>query len=375
MDIPRPTVMRSVMLRRVRAARTQAALASLWQRVRPVTAFEKALAANSAIIVIETGIGYWITQHNPEAYHYLIDTAFIALAALLGVVINFFVLRASFAPLNRALEVIQAVERGDLKARAPAAPTDPEAQALAMTFNRMLDQLEHARDEVARQVVQAHEAERRRVALELHDQIGQDLTALTLHAQALSRRLDAAAHGDPRAATQAQRLAALAQRTLAEVQSLSHDLRPTLLDDVGLPAALRALASDAHERLWIETRLDAGARARAPLAEQRLPGEGESAVFRIAQEALTNAARHGHARHARIRLRHSPDQITLLVADDGQGFDPGAVRERHGLGLPGMRERAHLVGGEARVRSRPGRGCVIRAYAPLTPLDAQSARL
>lgn len=336
----------------------------LWDQVRPVSAFEKAIAANSAIIVIETGVGYWITQHNPEAYHYLIDTTFIALAALLGVVVNFFVLRASFAPLNRALEVIQAVGRGDLAARVPPAASDPDAQTLALAFNHMLDQLEQSRDEAARQVVEAHEAERRRVALELHDQIGQSLTALALHAEALSRRLSAAT-ADSRAADQAERLSALAQRTLGEVQSLSHQLRPALLDDAGLPAALRALASDAHERLNIETRLDLCERDEAASADERLPGEVETALYRIAQEALTNAARHGHARHAWIRLRRTADTITLLVKDDGQGFDPDALPRRHGLGLPGMRERAHLVGGALRLRACPGAGCVIWARAPL----------
>ncbi len=336
----------------------------LWDHIRPISAFEKAIAANSAIIVIETGAGYWITQHNPETYHYLIDTAFIALAALLGVVVNFLVLRASFAPLNRALEVVQAVARGDLAARAPASPSDPDAQALAAAFNHMLDQLEQARDEVARQVLQAHEAERRRVALELHDQIGQSLTALTLHAQALSRRLDAPA-ADPRAVGQAARLATLAQRTLGEVQSLSYRLRPALLDDAGLVAALRALASDAHERLTIETQLEVCGYDDAVSGDERLPGDLETAFFRIAQESLTNAARHGQARHMWMRLRRSPDAISLLIKDDGQGFASGALTQRHGLGIPGMRERVRLVGGALHVRSRPGAGCVIWAHAPL----------
>ena len=344
----------------------------LWERVRPVTAFEKAIAANSAIIVIETGVGYWITQHNPEAYHYLIDTAFIALAALLGVIVNFFALRASFAPLTRALGIIQAVERGDLAARLPPAESDPDAQALAVAFNHMLDQLEQSRDEAARQVVRAHEAERRQVALELHDQIGQSLTALTLHAQALSRRLDGAPI-DPRAAEQALRLATLAQQTLAEVQSLAHLLRPALLDDAGLPAALRALASEAHERLGVEAQLDLRANDRARADGERIAGDVETALYRIAQESLTNAARHGHARHVWLRLRCGPGGASLLIRDDGAGFDPAATERRRGLGLPGMRERAHLVGGALRVRSRPGAGCIVWAHAPLPSPETTDA--
>jgi methyl-accepting chemotaxis protein len=98
-----------------------------WAQIRPESAFEKAIVINSAVIVLETGAGYWITQHNPETYHYLIDTAFIALAALLGVVINFLLLRSSFRPLARALEVVRAAGEGDLDARVPDAPGDADA--------------------------------------------------------------------------------------------------------------------------------------------------------------------------------------------------------------------------------------------------------
>ncbi|HEY7975298.1 MAG TPA: sensor histidine kinase [Ktedonobacterales bacterium] len=356
------------------------------------------IAVNSIVLVLETGAGYWITQHNPETYHYLIDTGFIALAILVGVVINFLLLRASFAPLTRALEVVQAVDRGDLAARVPTTSSDPDAQALASAFNQMLDQLEQARDDVARQVMAAHEAERRRVALELHDQIGQSLTALTLHAQALTRGLNGKTDG-PKLTAQAARLEHLAQRTLGEIQALAHDLRPSLLDDLGLVAALRALATDAHERLGIKTSLDLydlrlGASIEsnpesnavsiaessdddlASLAAERFSPDIETALFRIAQESLTNAVRHGSAHHMRLRLRATAHALSLVAADDGCGFDPAAVEPVKGLGIIGMRERAHLIGGALRMRARPGVGCVLWARVPLpeSPPDHVSVR-
>jgi two-component system sensor histidine kinase UhpB len=337
------------------------------RRLRPLSTFEKVIVANSGIILLDTAAGWWITQHNPETYHYLIDTAFIALAALVGLAINFLLLRAAFAPLYGVLAIIRAVERGELEARAAARERDPDALALARGFNAMLDRLEEARHELASRVLQAQEEERRRLALELHDQTGQSLTALTLHAEAIARGL---ALGTPaayeHARQQAQRLGMLAQRTLAEVQVLSRQLRPPMLDDLGLPAALRWLSEDAGRRLHVAVRMSA-----RPDDADRLPGAVETALYRIAQEALTNAVRHGHARNVRILLRQCDGAAALTVADDGQGFATAAGRPatphqrlHAGLGLEGMRERTRLLGGSLALRAAPGRGCVVRAIIP-----------
>ena len=343
-------------------------------RLSSASTFEKVIVANSIIILLDTAAGWEITQHNPEAYHYVIDTSFIALAALVGMVINFLLLRAAFAPLQAALTTIRAVEQGDLEARIEATPSDTDAQTLAAAFNGMLDRLAVARDETAGRVLRAQEAERRRVALELHDQTGQQLTALALHAQAIAQRL---AHEPGDAATQArqqaERLAQLAEQALAEVQSLSRQLRPALLDDLGLAAALRWLAADAYDRLRLKVTI-----IIPDDTLERLPETIETALFRIAQESLTNAARHGKARRARITLRQlaDPTRIALTVADDGAGFasERRARQERSsgthgGSGLDGMRERARLAGGSLRIRSTPQHGCAVRAIIPFSPFS------
>lgn len=368
--------------------------------LRQFSIFEKVIVANSAIIILDTGAGWWITQHNPEPYHYLIDTSFIALAALLGVAINFALLRAAFAPLRSVLATIRAVEQGDLDARVETWNTDADALALSRTFNAMLDRLALARDEASARVLHAQEAERRRLALELHDQTGQSLTALALHAEAIVQRL--AADQTPAATQarhQAERLGALAQRTLAEVQALSRQLRPPLLDDLGLVAALHWLAEDASERLRVAVRVRAPGHDSATLRPwrasdriaprpittgvppQRLPEAVETALFRIAQESLTNAVRHGHARQIVVALRWTATRVTLTVADDGRGFDPAAAPSARrssagpgGLGLEGMLDRARLLGGALLLRSRPGYGCVVRVVVPLPlrrPADAR----
>lgn len=364
--------------------RTRQAIRALWLRRPPVqvhrtlwprtarrpsprqfTTFEKVIVANTAIIVLDTLAGWWITQHNPETYHYVIDTTFIALATLLSLAVNFALLRAAFAPLHSVLATIQAVEHGDLDARLSARDSDADVLALARAFNGMLDRLQAARDEVAARVLHAQEDERRRLALELHDQTGQSLTALTLHAQAIVQRL-AAVDGPAadQARDQARHLGLLAERTLAEVQALARQLRPALLDDLGLEAALRWLAEDARDRLGVRVVVCTdGASGTLP----RLLGEVETVLFRIAQESLTNAVRHGRAEQVRMTLRISPMLAHLCVEDSGCGFDT-TTSERQayggGQGIAGMRERARLAGGQLHIRSRPGRGCIVRVLVP-----------
>ncbi|MGZ3598797.1 MAG: HAMP domain-containing sensor histidine kinase [Ktedonobacterales bacterium] len=358
--------------------------------LRRFTTFEKAILANSVIIVLVTLAGWWITQHNPETYHYIIDTIFIALAAILGLTVNFLLLRAAFAPLHSVLKTIRAVEAGDLDARVDARESDVDALALARTFNAMLDRLEQARDDAAARVLRAQETERRRLALELHDQTGQSLTALALHAEAIAQRLSGEhSIAATQAHIQAERLGVLAQQTLAEVQALSRQLRPSMLDDLGLPAALRWLAKDAGARLGVAVRVRirehlqpaadptsvdpslSALQHASPETAGRLPPDVETALFRIAQESITNAVRHGHAHLIGIAIHRTMRQVLLTVADDGVGFQEARgldARKRStpgGLGIEGMRERARSLGGACVVRSWPARGTVIRVTLPL----------
>jgi len=348
-------------------------------RLRQVSTFEKVIVANSTVILLTTLAGWWVTQRGPEPYHYLIDTFFIALAAILGMVINFLCLRAAFGPLNNLLLTIHAVQRGDLAARAEARESDIDVLALAGAFNEMLDRLEQARYDAAGRVLRAQEEERRRLALELHDQTGQSVTALALHAEAIVQRLKGETNPAAlQARFQAERLTLLAQKTLEEVQALSRQLRPPMLDDLGLAAALRWLAEDAGERLGVEVQVRAescGALSPEALPDEpeRLPGEVETALFRIAQESLTNAVRHGQAKRVRMLLSRHEASISLFVEDDGMGFE--SVKEtvsaangagRQGVGLEGMRERAQLLGGTLTIHARPGQGCAVAAHIPCT---------
>jgi signal transduction histidine kinase len=208
-------------------------------------------------------------------------------------------------------------------------------------------------------VIRAQEDERRRLARELHDDTAQALIAL-------SRGLEALA--DSRSARRAQAddarwvedLRELADRSLESVRRACRDLRPSVLDDLGLAAALDWLAQGTIQRgLPCTLRIEGTAFP--------VPGEAELVFFRIAQEALTNAWRHAQARRAEVLLAYEPARLRLRVLDDGQAFDPTQERQRrgNGLGLLGMRERAALVGADLEIASRPGQGTSVEVRLAL----------
>jgi signal transduction histidine kinase len=217
---------------------------------------------------------------------------------------------------------------------------------------------------MSRQLLMVQEEERRRIAVELHDELGQALTAVKINLESLERKSgEAAVQG---------RLEAIrsVDHAMQRVRNLALELRPSVLDDLGLPAALR----------WYVDRFARDSRVEAHLSIEAippLPADVETACFRVAQEALTNVTRHARARSVWLELRLLPDGLELRVADDGVGFDAAAARERaiHGgsLGLLGMQERVALVGGSYSLRSATGAGTEVRARFPVAERPAGAA--
>jgi two-component system sensor histidine kinase UhpB len=213
---------------------------------------------------------------------------------------------------------------------------------------------------LARSVWQVGEEERRRVARDLHDGLGQNLTALT-H---LLERIHADAAPDARDAL--ERAVALARATLAETRALAQALRPRVLDDLGLAAALNWLARTMGESGGYSMRVD----IVDPLPES--DDAVSTLLFRIAQEALTNVTRHAACAHAVVRLAASGGDLILVVADDGRGFDTSTATTARadgtgGSGLAGMRERVALFGGELEISSTVGAGSRVRAIVRARP--------
>jgi two-component system sensor histidine kinase UhpB len=205
--------------------------------------------------------------------------------------------------------------------------------------------------------VAAQEAERQRIARELHDETGQALTAIGMGLRGISTILredrDKASHN-------LHQLEALVNRSLDELQRLIADLRPSHLDDLGLPAALRWYAAEVESRGALEVKVEVAG------DEQAISTALKTALFRVAQEALTNVVKHAGARAAKVRLLYGPEAVILQVEDDGRGFDTSVLTNPEGYswGLVGMQERASLLGGRLRIQSKPGQGTTVAVTIP-----------
>jgi PAS domain S-box-containing protein len=221
---------------------------------------------------------------------------------------------------------------------------------------------ERAHTELLTRLVFAQEDERRRIAREMHDQFGEQLTALSTRIrmlkEACGEESDVRAHADA--------LERVAQQLDRDVDHLVWELRPTALDDLGLRAALASYVQDWSRRVGIAADLHTSG-----LLDERLPSDAETTLYRIAQEALTNVAKHARATHVDVILERRSDYVLLVIEDDGVGFDAATRSGTDGFGLAGMHERAALVGATLEIESAPDSGTTVlvrmAAGAPATP--------
>jgi signal transduction histidine kinase len=219
------------------------------------------------------------------------------------------------------------------------------------------ERAERARTELLSRLVFAQEDERRRIAREMHDQFGEQLTALGLGIRALKE-----ACGDhPSLRGQVNALEEVAQQLDRDVDHMVWELRPTALDDLGLRAALANYVQDWSRRVGVRADLHT-----TGLSADRLTSEVETTLYRIAQEALTNVAKHAHADSVDVILERRADHVSLIIEDDGVGFEPrGAEAPLTGFGLLGMQERAALVGATVQVESAAGEGTTVIVRMPV----------
>jgi two-component system, NarL family, sensor histidine kinase UhpB len=277
----------------------------------------------------------------------------VGLAVTLGA--NALLLRRVIAPLEhlaRRMETVDLLRRGQrVEVR-----RDDEIGRVVRTFNQMLDRLESERQQSGRRILEAQEAERIGIARDLHDEVGQVLTGVLLHLNSIAEAVPTH-RGEIDAAKQAVRVA------LNEVRRISSELRPEMLEHLGLVSALTELSTTFARvsGLHVERQFD-------PELPKLLP-DVELAVYRIAQEGLTNVARHAAATAVTIALERGHESVVLSVTDDGRGFS-GRPQE-HG-GLRSMRERASLIDGALAVKSGVGGGVEIRLEVP-APAMVQTA--
>src|SRR5579875_1427288 len=314
------------------------------QMLRPRSLLAQVLAVNLLLIAATAVLAALAVARGPSAFgdvRALVVFGLAVAATLLG---NWLLLRRRFAPLER---LISTMERVDLAAPQPARlPTagNAEVHRLDAAFQRMIARLEAERLAAGRAAIQAQERERRRIAQDLHDEVNQALTAVSLRLQASIEQ------APPPLRRELAETKRLATQAMEELLVLARQLRPEVLDDHGLLAALHSQVRDFSEQTSIPTTLFTRGSMPALTNEQQL------VIYRVTQESLSNVAQHADARRVEVELSFV-GRTVLRISDDGRGFTQlnGASRNG-GLGLLGMRERALLIGGQLSLWSATGEG-------------------
>ena len=319
-------------------------------RVPVVSLLTRILLWNGAVLVVATAV-LALTPATVSAPIALHEAVVLVAGVTAMLLVNLFLLRRTLAPLRRLTELMHTVEPLRPGTRVAVYGDDTEIVKLTSAFNDMLDRLERERRESLRRSLAAQEGERQRVAQELHDEIGQSLTALLLQIERLARKTPADLRHE------LEDIRETTRTTLEEVREVARRLRPEVLDDLGLANALSVLCERlSHQSgLPIERQVDR--------ALPMLPQEVELVIYRVAQEALTNTLRHAHASRAEFSLTRQSGRIKLCVRDDGRGLDGIPA----GAGIQGMRERAVLVGATCDVRNRRERGTEVCLEFELEP--------
>ncbi len=310
------------------------------------------VAANVVLVTLTVVSVSLVSGLDPTEGAQRWEFVVLALVIILTFCVNIWMLQRRFGPLEHLIDRIERVD--------PAAPAtfeitgDPveEIDRLAHSFKRLLQRVDEERRRSGKLVLRAQEEERRRVARDLHDEVNQALTAVLLRLEALAHDLP------PQRAAEVAELKRIASQAMDELLNLARQLRPTALDDHGLVPAIEAQLRGFGESTGVEATLDTRGDPDA------LDEEKQTVIYRVAQEALTNAGRHAKAHRIDVALQAGAEGAVLSVRDDGLGFDPVAARGTGRLGLDGMAERARLVGGELDLRSSPGAGTEVTLRLP-----------
>ncbi len=325
---------------------------------------------NALIIIVGAVGGTLITRHLArEAADFSLMLLFAGLGVTLTVLTNYVIIKTALRPLHQLRELVDRVEAGgsDIDASLLHEP-DPDIKQLANALNSMVIKLEDRNLKLralSERAINAQEEERRRIARGLHDDTAQAMSILIIYLERLEQNIP-----DDRETTR-ERLASarkLATQTLTDLRQTIHGLRPSILDDLGLIAAVRWYARSNLESNGIRVEFD------VPDDPIPLSTGLETTLFRIAQEAINNVVRHAKAESAEISLKYNNGCVCLWVSDHGRGFDVAQTSDRalelRRLGLLGIEERAELVGGDVNVDSSPGEGTRIRVCVPLSDMEA-----
>jgi two-component system, NarL family, sensor histidine kinase UhpB len=320
----------------------------------------RAVAVNSLVILAGAVLGTVLARRVSSEHIWIVMAVFFLGGAAVTTIANYLVLRAAFQPLVDLSGSMATIHRGMNGEAVRPESYSPDLRAMTEALEAMLNRLEGESRAYSLHIFESIEDERRRIGRELHDETSQSLAAALLN-------IDTALLGvegcSPEMRAQIINARTLLAHCLAQVKLLLYDLRPSVLDDFGLVPALRWYVQSHLQVPELVTVVDLDG------VQRRLPQAVETALFRIAQESLANVVRHAQATRVLLRAEAKPGYVTLLVSDNGVGFDPATVpgdpRERYGVGLMSMRERTTALHGTMNIESAPGHGTRVHAVIPL----------
>lgn len=321
-------------------------------RRRYVPLLHRVAGLNALMLVVAVVLTVLVVAPNRLSGPRLDVEAVVLLAGVAVVVlVNLLLMRRVTRPLGALTRMVRHIDPARPGQRMPGAAPTSEAGELALGFNDMLARLESERREATGRVLAGQEAERLRIAQELHDQVGQELTAALL----LLARVQA--HAGPELREEVLDARDAVRESLEDVRRIAIELRPEALDDLGLVSALAVLCERFAERSGLSVN---------PRIDEALPQLGsqiELVIYRVAQEALTNVARHSGSEEAELHLGVHDGHVVLTVRDSGAGVRADTAP---GSGIRGMRERTGLIGGVLTVGPGPdGQGCEVRLEVPV----------
>ena len=340
----------------------------LQQSLHRLPVLERVLVVNSVIIVAGALIGIVLTGHLTIIKIPWLTPLLLSLGILLLLLVNYRIIKTSLHPFRDFQDAVDQVKNGQTTLlETPSMQSDPDIHQLVLSVNSMLGRLEMRTKQLqalSERIITAQEEERRRIARSLHDDTSQTVSTLLMQLERLEDELPEERDDLRLRLADAHRLVS---NMLEDLRKNIWDLRPTILDDLGLIPAIRWYARMRLQEIGIQLNFELGENIRlAPYLETML--------FRITQEAVTNILRHAEAKTVTIRLKWEGDRVCLQVEDDGRGFDVGRTAgeavTRKELGLLGIQERVSIVGGQAVIDSSPGQGTRLQVFVPLLKRDS-----
>jgi len=329
-----------------------------------ISIFDRVLIGNSIIIIFGAVAGTIITRQMTLFGNIWLILLFSFVGILITLLVNRAIIRTALHPLHELGDAIEQVHSGQINIPDSLKHyQDPDIHRLVIAIDAMLNRIANHTSQlraISERAINAQEAERVRIARSLHDDTAQSISMLIIHLERLGHFIPVDEPEITRFVSDAQNVAT---QLLENLRKIIWDLRPSILDDLGLVSAIRWFARTNLEKVGVKVEFSAGSEVI------RLPSHLETMLFRIAQEAISNILRHANAGKVSIRLWMAEACLWLEVKDDGHGFDLERSSEepvdRKRLGLLGIQERVSLVGGEIKIESSQGSGTCLQVHIPL----------